>query len=50
MHVPVEHLLPMLTTPRLHPGLDDTAIRNRLLNDYNIKIAGEFRGFEDCSH
>lgn len=42
MHVPVEHRLPMLTTPRLYPGLDDTAIRNRLLNDYNVEIAGGF--------
>jgi len=42
MHVPLEHRLPTLTTLRLYPGLDDAGVRTRLLNDYNIEIAGGF--------
>jgi alanine-glyoxylate transaminase/serine-glyoxylate transaminase/serine-pyruvate transaminase len=40
--VPVEHRLPTLTTPKLPDGLDEAAIRRRLLNEYNIEIAGGF--------
>jgi alanine-glyoxylate transaminase/serine-glyoxylate transaminase/serine-pyruvate transaminase len=40
MHVPLEHRLPSLTTPRLPDGLDELSIRRRLLAEYNLEIAG----------
>lgn len=40
--VPVEIRLPVLTTPRLPAGLDEAALRARLLNEFNIEIAGGF--------
>jgi len=40
LHVPKEHRLPVLTTVRLPEGLDEKALRRRLLTDYNIEIAG----------
>lgn len=40
MHVPLEHRLPSLTTPRLPAGLNEQSIRSRLLSEYNIEIAG----------
>jgi alanine-glyoxylate transaminase/serine-glyoxylate transaminase/serine-pyruvate transaminase len=40
MHVPVDHRLPPLTTPRLPDKLDEQAIRQQLLANYNIEIAG----------
>jgi alanine-glyoxylate transaminase/serine-glyoxylate transaminase/serine-pyruvate transaminase len=40
--VPVEYRLPTLTTPSLHPSIDDLAVRKRLLETYNIEIAGGF--------
>lgn len=40
--VPVEHRLPTLSTPLIPPGVDDAAVRRRLLDDYNIEIAGGF--------
>lgn len=40
--VPPAHRLPSLTTPRLPDGLDEAALRLRLLTDYNIEIAGGF--------
>jgi alanine-glyoxylate transaminase/serine-glyoxylate transaminase/serine-pyruvate transaminase len=40
--VPVENRLPTLTTPLLSPSIDDAAVRRRLLDDYNIEIAGGF--------
>ena len=40
--VPEAVRLPSLSTPRLAPGIDDAAVRRRLLNDYNIEIAGGF--------
>jgi alanine-glyoxylate transaminase/serine-glyoxylate transaminase/serine-pyruvate transaminase len=40
MHVPMEHRLPTLTTVRLPEGIDELAIRKKLLNEYNIEIAG----------
>ncbi|MEJ2263223.1 MAG: alanine--glyoxylate aminotransferase family protein [Anaerolineales bacterium] len=40
LHVPPEHRLPTLTTVRIPEGVDDLAIRQRLLNDYNIEISG----------
>jgi alanine-glyoxylate transaminase / serine-glyoxylate transaminase / serine-pyruvate transaminase len=41
-HVPLEHRLPSLTTVRIPQGVDDLQVRRRLLNDYNIEIAGGF--------
>ena len=40
--VPPEHRLPTLTTPRVPPGVDELAVRRRLLNEFNIEIAGGF--------
>jgi alanine-glyoxylate transaminase/serine-glyoxylate transaminase/serine-pyruvate transaminase len=40
--VPPEHRLPTLTTPLVPPGVDETEVRRRLLNEYNIEIAGGF--------
>lgn len=40
MHVPLEHRLPPLTTPRLPEGIDELKIRKQLLADYNLEIAG----------
>jgi alanine-glyoxylate transaminase / serine-glyoxylate transaminase / serine-pyruvate transaminase len=40
--VPQEHRLPTLTTPLVPPGVDETEVRRRLLNEYNIEIAGGF--------
>ena len=40
--VPVEHRLPTLTTPQLPPSVDDAGVRSRLLNEYNVEIAGGF--------
>lgn len=40
--VKLEHRLPALTTPRLTEGIDDAGVRRRLLNEYNIEIAGGF--------
>jgi alanine-glyoxylate transaminase/serine-glyoxylate transaminase/serine-pyruvate transaminase len=40
--VPEAVRLPSLSTPKLAPGIDDAAVRRRLLNDYNIEIAGGF--------
>ncbi len=40
--VPQQNRLPTLTTPRLPPSVDDLQVRSRLLNEYNIEIAGGF--------
>ena len=40
LHVPIERRLPSLTTVRIPEGADDGAVRRRLLDDYNIEIAG----------
>jgi len=34
--------LPMLTAVSLHEGIDETAIRDGLLEEYNIEIGGGF--------
>jgi alanine-glyoxylate transaminase/serine-glyoxylate transaminase/serine-pyruvate transaminase len=34
--------LPTLTTPQLPPSIDDAAVRRRLLEEYNVEIAGGF--------
>ena len=40
LHVPAEHRLPSLTTVRIPDGVDDAAVRTRLLRDYGIEIGG----------
>jgi len=40
--VPLEYRAPTLTTIEVPDGLDDAAVRRRLLNDYSIEIAGGF--------
>lgn len=40
--VPRAYRLPTLTTPRLSPSIEDAAVRRRLLEDYNLEIAGGF--------
>jgi alanine-glyoxylate transaminase/serine-glyoxylate transaminase/serine-pyruvate transaminase len=40
--VPYANRLPTLTTPQLLPSIDDLAVRRRLLEEYNIEIAGGF--------
>ena len=41
-HVPVDYRLPSLTTVRIPNGVDDIQVRKRLLDEYNIEIAGGF--------
>lgn len=40
LHVPEEHRLPSLTTVRIPEGIDGNAVRQRLLDEYGIEIAG----------
>jgi alanine-glyoxylate transaminase/serine-glyoxylate transaminase/serine-pyruvate transaminase len=40
MHVPEEHRLPTLTTVRIPEGVQEAEVRNQLLQEYNIEIAG----------
>jgi alanine-glyoxylate transaminase/serine-glyoxylate transaminase/serine-pyruvate transaminase len=40
LHVAREHRIPSLTTVRVPDGVDDAEIRKRLLEEYNIEIAG----------
>jgi alanine-glyoxylate transaminase/serine-glyoxylate transaminase/serine-pyruvate transaminase len=40
--VPPELRLTTLTTPKLTPNIDDAGLRRRLLEEYNIEIAGGF--------
>jgi alanine-glyoxylate transaminase/serine-glyoxylate transaminase/serine-pyruvate transaminase len=40
LHVAREHRLPSLTTVRVPEGVDDMAVRRRLLEEFNIEIAG----------
>jgi alanine-glyoxylate transaminase/serine-glyoxylate transaminase/serine-pyruvate transaminase len=40
--VPVENRLPTLTTPLVPSGMDETIVRRRLLEEYNIEVAGGF--------
>jgi len=40
--VPLKNRLATLTTPQVPAGVDDAAVRARLLEDYNIEIAGGF--------
>ncbi|MFZ0545995.1 MAG: aminotransferase class V-fold PLP-dependent enzyme, partial [Candidatus Promineifilaceae bacterium] len=41
-HVPHDNRLPSLTTVRVPDGVDAKAVARRLLNEYNIEIAGGF--------
>jgi len=41
-HVPIDHRLPSLTTCRVPEGMDEAAVRGRLLKDFNIEISGGF--------
>jgi alanine-glyoxylate transaminase/serine-glyoxylate transaminase/serine-pyruvate transaminase len=40
--IPLQHRLTTLTTPQLSPSIDDGTTRRRLLDEYNIEIAGGF--------
>ena len=40
--VPEAHRLPTLTTPLVPEGVDEAAVRRRLLQEYNIEIAAGF--------
>ena len=40
--VPEEYRLTTLTTPIVPPGVDALEVRQKLLNDYNVEIAGGF--------
>ncbi|UCH59918.1 MAG: alanine--glyoxylate aminotransferase family protein [Anaerolineales bacterium] len=42
MLVPLQNRLPTLTTPLVPPGVDELVVRQRLLNEFNIEIAGGF--------
>lgn len=42
MMVPEEYRLTTLTTPIVPPGVDALEVRQKLLNDYNVEIAGGF--------
>ena len=46
MVVPVEHRLASLTTVRVPDGVDEAAVRRRLLEDYDIEIAGGLGAFK----
>ena len=39
---PLDYRLATLTTPQIPPAADDMAVRKRLLDEYNIEIAGGF--------
>lgn len=43
--VPLEQRLPSLTTVRIPDGLDEGALRRRLLDEYNIEVAGGLGAF-----
>jgi len=40
--VPLDYRMASLTTAQLPAGLDETAIRSKLLNEYNLEIVGGF--------
>jgi alanine-glyoxylate transaminase/serine-glyoxylate transaminase/serine-pyruvate transaminase len=45
--IPIEYRLPPLTTASVPQGIDPHAIRTRLLQEYNIEIAGGFGALKD---
>lgn len=44
--VPLEHRLPTLTTVAIPEGVNDGEVRKRLLDEYNIEIAGGLGAFK----
>ena len=40
--VPLDYRMASLTTAQLPAGLDEAAIRGKLLHDYNVEIVGGF--------
>jgi len=40
--IPLQYRLTTLTTPQIPGSVDDLAVRRRLLEEYNIEIAGGF--------
>ncbi len=44
--VPIEHRLPSLTTVAVPDGIDEATVRQRLLEEYNIEIAGGLGAFK----
>ena len=44
--VPEKHRLPTLTTVAIPEGVNDAEIRGRLLNEYNIEVAGGLGAFK----
>lgn len=44
--IPAEHRLPSLTTVWVPEGVDEALVRRRLLEDYNIEIAGGLGAFK----
>ena len=47
--IPEAYRLPTLTTVAVPDGLDEVALRRRLLNEYNIEIAGGLGRFKGCA-
>src|SRR5512138_1749347 len=45
--IPLEYRLPPLTTAKVPAGVDPHKVRARLLNEYNIEIAGGFGALKD---
>ena len=45
--IPIEYRLPPLTTAKVPPGCDPHKVRARLLDEYNIEIAGGFGTLKD---
>jgi alanine-glyoxylate transaminase/serine-glyoxylate transaminase/serine-pyruvate transaminase len=46
LHVPPNHRLPSLTTVLVPEGIDEAIVRQRLLAEYNIEIAGGLGAFK----
>lgn len=46
MHVPLAHRLPVLTTVVIPEGVDGWSIRQQLLEEYDIEIAGGLGAFK----
>ncbi len=44
--VPIDHRLPTLTTVWVPTGIDEAAVRRRLLDEFNIEIAGGLGAFK----
>jgi alanine-glyoxylate transaminase/serine-glyoxylate transaminase/serine-pyruvate transaminase len=44
--IPCEHRLPTLTTATVPDGIDEAELRSRLLQEYNIEVAGGLGKFK----